>query len=206
MGIFDRFKKKDEESQSIGKSTTLDLNNPVIKKMVEWIEHPMEFGKKPDTAKIVDERVLFWPSQQKESCYLIEFTSDKEYYIGFTGPITWCVIGIDFKKLTFEQLYERYTGWFIAFFTLNSKAYDKSQEGSNEVKVVEQLQKKGLTDITTLQKANIGGNNYYEFLAEKGGEKIKIVGIENDLHEYKEEYILPFFGYIGIGWNPLDVQ
>jgi hypothetical protein len=205
MGIFDKFKKKKESNQAIS-STTLDLTNPVINKMVEWIEHPMEFGKKPDTAKIIDERILYWPTQQKERCYLVEFTSDEKYYIGFTGPITWCFIGIDFKKLTFEQLYERYTGWFIAFSTLNSKTYDKSQEGLNEKMVIEQLHKNGLTDIATLQKIYIGGDNYYEFLVDKGGAKIKVVGVENDLHEREKEYILPFFEYIGVAWNPLDVQ
>ncbi|MGZ4049172.1 MAG: hypothetical protein ACXVPU_13945 [Bacteroidia bacterium] len=205
MGLFDKFKKKNEGNQSEDNSGKLDLSNPAVKKMVEWIEHPMEFGKKPDTVRLLDERLLFWPSQKKEKCYLIEFTSGGNYYIGFTGPITWCFIGIDFKKLTFEQLYERYTGWFIAFFTLNSETYDKTLEGTNEEKIVKQLHKKGITNITVLQKAHLGGENYYEFLAEKAGEKIKVVGIENDLREHKTDYILPFFEYIGIVWNPLDI-
>ena len=196
MGLFDRFKKQP--------SGYLDLSNPTIKKMVEWIEHPMEFNKKPDTAIIYDQRELFWPSQKKEICSLVKFTVDGEEYIGFTGPTTWCFIGIDFNKLSVEQLYERYTGWFIAFFTINSDTYDKTLEGTNESKVIEQLHRNGLDEIKVLQKAFIGGNNYYEFSADEGGEQLKVVGVEGDMQEFPKDYILPFYEYIGIGWNPLD--
>jgi len=55
--------------------STLDLNNPIIKKMVDWIEHPMEFGKKPESINIIDERTLFWPSQQKEKCWIYDLHS-----------------------------------------------------------------------------------------------------------------------------------
>jgi hypothetical protein len=196
MGLLDRFKKQPSEN--------LDLKNPSIKKMVDWIEHPMEFNKKPDTAIIFDQRELFWPSQQNEICSLIKFSLDGDEYIGFTGPTTWCFIGIDFTKLTVEQLYERYTGWFIAFFTINSDNYDKSLEGTNENIVIEQLRRNGLDQISTVQKTFIGGNTYYEFIADEGGQKIKVIGTEEDLQEFPMEYILPYFEYIGIGWNPLD--
>lgn len=196
MGLFDRFKKNS--------NTNLDLNNPMIKKMVEWIEHPMEFNKKPESAIILDQRELFWPSQKKEICALVKFTVDNEDYIGFTGPTTWCFIGIDFKQLSVEQLYERYTGWFIAFFTINSETYQKSLEGTNEKVVINQLYKNGLDEVNTIQKAYIGNENYYEFTADEGGRKIRVVGVENDLQEFDMDYILPFYEYIGIGWNPLD--
>jgi len=43
--------------------------------MVDWIEHPMEFGKKPESINIIDERTLFWPSQQKEKCWIYDLHS-----------------------------------------------------------------------------------------------------------------------------------
>jgi hypothetical protein len=196
MGLFDRFKKNS--------NSNIDLNNPLIKKMVEWIEHPMEFNKKPETAIILDQRELFWPSQKKEICALIKFTVDNNEYIGFTGPTTWCFIGIDFKKLTIEQLYERYTGWFIAFFTKNSESYQKSLEGTNEKVVFDQLYRNGYDEIRTIENVYLGKDNYYEFIADEGGRKIRVVGVENDLNEFEMDYILPFYEYIGIGWNPLD--
>ena len=211
MGIFDWFKKKgkrEESDNSLEREVTsndeLDLGNPIIKKMVDWIEHPMEFGKKPDSIKIIDERTLFWPSQQKEKCYLCEYTVDGEKYIGFTGPTTWTFFAVDLAKLTKEEIYLRYTGWFICFFTINSETYDKSQEGLNEEKVKADLMRTGLTELTCNQKAFIGGNTYYEFTAEEGSEKLKVVGTEGDMHERPLDYVLPYYEYIGIAWDPLN--
>lgn len=135
---------------------------------------------------------------------MIKFTVDNEEYIGFTGPITWCFIGIEFNKLSIEQLYERYTGWFIAFYTINSESYQKSLEGTNEANVIDKLHRRGFNEIKTIQKAFIGGENYYEFTAQEAGKKVIIVGTENDLQEFEIDHILPFYEYIGIGWNPLD--
>lgn len=196
MRIFDKFKRKDESS--------LDLSNPGIRKMVDWINHPNEFNKKPDSAVVFDERDLFWPTQQNEHCYLIKYTVDGVEYIGFTGPTTWSFIGIDFSKMTIDNLYETYCGWYIAFYTFNSKEYNKEKEGENESVVLNKLVSEGYSEINKLQNLYIGTNNYYEFSAIKNGQKIKIVGIEDDLHEYSFDHLLPFYEYIGIGWNPLD--
>jgi|SRR5690554_108261 len=197
MGFFDRFKKNN--------GSDLDLSNLGIKKMVEWIQHPMEFNRKPDNAIVFDERNLFWPTQKSEKCYLIKYTIDNVEYIGFTGPTTWSFIGIDFKKMSIENLYETYCGWYIAFFTSNSKEYEKSKEGLNEKIILEKLKLENYSEINKLENIFIGGNNYYEFSAMKNGIKIKIVGTEDNFREYSLEHILPFYEYIGIGWNPLEI-
>ena len=199
MGLFNRSKKNKAD-----KNHQLDLSNPIIKKMVDWIEHPMEFGKKPDSIEIVDQRSLFWPSRKNEDCYLLKYTVDDKEYIGFTGPISWSFFFIDLSKVSYEDLYIRYTGWYIAFYTTNADNYDKSLEGSNEKAVIESLQRSGLSEIKTLQKTLMGGDNYYEFSAEKGGQKIKMVGIENDMYEYPFDAVLPYFEYIGLSWGPFN--
>ena len=130
MGLFDKFKKKG------------NANDQIIEKMIEWIKHPLEFGKKPDEISILDKQTLFWPSQKQEECYLIKYSVDKEEYIGFTGPISWSFFDIDFTKLNNKDLYIRYTGWCVVFYTINSEGYDKSKEGSDEAKVISSLEKK----------------------------------------------------------------
>jgi hypothetical protein len=195
MGVFDLFKKKEESNQ-----------NPLITKMLDWIEHPMEFNKKPDSIEIFDERDLSWPTKQPERCALVKFRVDDDEYIGFTGPITWCFIGIDFSKMSIDSLYETYCGWHIEFATINSKDYDDSQVGKTEIEVINKLIIDNYTNIQTLQNTLIGGNNYYEFEAEKNGKKTKVVGTEKELIEYPIEHILPFYEYIGITWNPLDKE
>jgi hypothetical protein len=196
MGLFDRFKR--------GNNSNIDLSNPSIKSMVDWIQHPTEFNKMPDTAVIFDERNLFWATQKTEHCALIKFSVDGQEYVGFTGPITWCFLGVDFNRMSIDSLYETYCGWHIAFATLNSKEYNKVDEGSNFETVAQKLAKSNYADIQKLQNVFIGGQNYYEFSATQNGAKVKIVGVEDDLQEYKNDHILPFYEYIGIGWNPLD--
>ena len=202
MGIFDRFKRNKKEDSN---GNQLDLKNPIIKKMVEWIEHPMEFNKKPDTIEIVDKKSLFWPSQQQEDCYLLKYTVDREEYIGFTGPITWSFFDIDITKVSHEELFIMYTGWFIAFYTINSDGYNKSLEGHTEKQTIEELQTHGYSNIQTLQKIYLGENNYYEFLAELDGEKVKLVGMdEEEIEEYPVDTILPYYNYIGLMWDPFN--
>ncbi|WP_420572467.1 hypothetical protein [Kordia sp.] len=201
MGLFDRFKKNKKQDSN---DNNLDLKNPIIKQMVEWLEHPMEFGKKPDAIEIVDKKSLFWPSQQQEDCYLLKYTFDGDEYIGFTGPTTWSFLGIDFSKVTHEELYLMYTGWFIAFFTSQSEGYDKSMEGNNEAEVIKYLEASGYENVETLQKVYLGERNYYEFSANSDGEKIKLVGIDDETDEYPADSILPFYHYIGTVWDPMN--
>jgi hypothetical protein len=207
MGIFGFFKKdKAVQEENSNHPTNLNLDDPIIKKMIDWIEHPMEFNKKPDCIEIFDQRDLFWPTQKIEKCYLLKFSINNKEYIGFTGPISWCFLDIDFTKLKKEDLYMRYTGWFTVFATINSGNYNKSQEGSNKDLVVKKLEKQAYSDIEVLQSANLGGENYYEFKCKKDNEVLKVVGTQNNLSSFKMDHILPFFEFIGIQWEPFNLE
>ena len=205
MGIFDIFKKGNSESEK-SSNDSLNLKNPIIKKMVDWIEHPMEFNKKPETIEIIDERDLFWPTQKVEKCYLLKFKIDNSDYIGFTGPITWTFLNIDFNKLSKEELLLRYTGWYTVFATINSETYDKSLERANQEKIIDSLKQQGFSNIELLQNACLGGENYYEFKCQKGNENLKVVGTEDNLTQFKADHILPFFEFIGVQWGPFDLN
>ncbi len=71
-------KKTNNQNKTVYESENLDLSNPIIKKMVEWIEHPLEFGKKPEKIEIANERILFLPNNQKEKCYLLTSVQSKD--------------------------------------------------------------------------------------------------------------------------------
>jgi hypothetical protein len=182
----------------------MELSNPAIQKMIKFVESPIEFNKKTESISVCDERDLFWPTNKTEHCYLVKYTVDGDKYIGFTGPVTWSFAGIDFSKMTIDQLYETYCGWFIVFHTINSAEYEKHNEGKDESVIVGQLLINGFSEIKKLQNAFIGGRNYYEFSVTKNEQKFKIVGTIEELQQYPYNYILPFYEYIGIGWNPMD--
>ena len=202
MGIFN-FSKKNNSGVT-QKPLGINLKNPIIKQMVDWIEHPLEFNKKPDEIEIVDERNIFWLSQEVEKCYLLRYKVNNEEYIGFTGPITWTFLEIDFNKLSIDDLYLRYVGWYTVFATVNSENYDKSLEGSNQEKLVKKLTKQECSDITILEVSCLGGRNYYELSCTKNEKQIKMVGTEDNLKEYDVSHILPYYEFIGLQWGPFE--
>jgi len=215
MGLFDWFKKKEKLQNSKSQSfesngpihkSKLDLSHPVIRAKVDWIKHPMEFGREPDAIRIVDERVLFWPSRKKEKCYLLEYKVDKDTFIGFGGPTNWSFFAIDYSKLNYEELYLRYTGWFIAFFTASAKEYDKSKEGSNREAVIKELNRLGVDEIKINQVVLLGNENYYDISASEGGQAIRVVGTQGAFDELDAKTILPFYKRIGEDWGPFNLS
>jgi hypothetical protein len=186
--------------------SALDLKNPIIAKMVEWIEHPLEFNRRPESISIVASRDLFCPTQEVEECHLLKFTMDGgEEYIGFTGPITWCFLDIDFNALSPDDLFLRYIGWYVAFGYYNQEDYDKSKEASNWQKVLAKQTKKGYGEISILQNLYMANENYYELSAIKNGKEVRLVGTEKNMGECPKDYILPFYEFIGEIWSPFDI-
>ncbi|RZJ71748.1 hypothetical protein [Flavobacterium sp.] len=177
-----------------------------VQQMVDWVSHPLEFGRAPDTVRLLDQKELFWITQHIETCYLVEFTFGDDYYIGFTGPITWCFLAIDFKKLTFRELYERYAGWHIAFSEYNNPKYDKSKQGKDEAKLVARLVKHGYKDIRTIENTYISKQNYYEFAALKNDKPVTVVCTNKTASLYENDYILPYFDFIGKIWDPFYIE
>lgn len=189
------------------------MSQAMIQKMIEWIEHPMEFNCKPDNIEIVDERKLLWLNNQQEDCCLVKFSfkDDPQIYIGFTGPITWCFIGIDFTNCSFEELYLKYTGWYIAFTTKDIIPNEELQASLQESEkkylkkwstyyakptIIDkvfigdeyQYHLQGFFKNTVLKTASETPTNIY------GNAKRNVVDIKN--------ISLGFYDYLGKMWNP----
>jgi hypothetical protein len=151
MGLFDFF-KKEEKTEKKSKPIT---------DMTEWIKHPMEFNKTPESVEIADSKILFTPNQKSEECYLMRFRVDGKEFIGFTGPITWCFFDIDFAGHSFEDLYLKYIGWYVYFLANHSGKYKELEKESDREPFKKLLEDDGYTKITITQAANIAGGNYY---------------------------------------------
>ncbi|MCW3085832.1 MAG: hypothetical protein JWP12_3198 [Bacteroidetes bacterium] len=194
----------------------MNSNPAVINEMTKWIEHPMEFNKSPEHIEIVAEAKLMWITQEIEDCYLLKFTvkGHEQEYIGFTGPITWCFIGIDFSKLSHEELFLRYTGWHLAFCSQDSKPE------ADELQTLEEVEKKMLkklekyqANISIQSKVYLGDDYYYSIkcylkntVKKTISEEASIfVGPANDLQYSNSSAILPFFRYLGKMWDPFNI-
>jgi tetratricopeptide (TPR) repeat protein len=175
----------------------------ITQSMIEWIAHPMEFGKKPDRIEIVDSRDLFCPSKKVEKCYLLKYTVDNKEYIGFiTRAITWSFLQIDFSKLSFDELYLRYMGWFVTFLTINAENYNKNLEGSNQDTIIANLESKGYTDMQVITHICMAEVNYYEFRCKD----VTVVTNGEEIKEYPTDHILPFYEFVGQIWRPFDLE
>jgi len=181
-------------------------DSQMLEKMFNWIKHPAEFGKKPDSIELFDKRELYFPNNSNEMCYLYKFHVDGIMYIGFCNSCTtWCFFGIDFTKLTIDELYLRYIGWYIDFFNPNKyKSFPNKILKSSIYK----LNKEGYTDIKLLDSMCVVGVDnlyYYIFQCKKDDKPCKLVGLVGvDMKVYENGSILPFYEFIGLDWNPFD--
>ena len=186
--------------------TKIDMNDPVIKKMCDWIEEDANFGVKPDSIEVIARRLLDWPlSEQKEKIHLCKYSIDQKEYIGFTGPASWTFVDTDLSSLSHDDLYTRYKGWFI---TSKAEKFDRDntfKDASNESELVLALSRRGITEFTCNRKLFFEGETFYEFIGKKQDDSIKIVGTKGDMNERPIDYILPYYEYIGNFWKPINL-
>lgn len=180
----------------------------LLEQMRTWVKSPMEFGQEPTKISIVDRRVLYWPNQRNEECCLIDFEmTDGTTYIGFSGPITWSFREIDFSVLSLEELYLRYTGWYIAFSNHNASKRDMDQSKFQDDSglLLSLLGSHGYHQVEMKQHVHINGDNYFEFKAFKK-EEFRIVGVKNEYSVYSYNAVLPLYEYLGEIWNPFELE
>jgi hypothetical protein len=57
--------------------------------LVEWLKHPLEFGRPPDEIAVLDARDRPWPDHDDEvSCALFRFRYGADWQVGIVGPFT----------------------------------------------------------------------------------------------------------------------
>jgi hypothetical protein len=104
-----------------------------LSEMCNWLSHPNEFGSYPDSAEILDNRVLFWPpTNDQRKLYLIKYTYTKfnddesdEVGIGMVGSVTFSLFGLEnILKKTPEEIYAIHCNW-----ELEDEDYENVEKG-----------------------------------------------------------------------------
>ncbi len=52
----------------------------------------------------------------------------------------------------------------------------------------------------------LDNHNYYEIKCKKGNAQLKIVYTGGNITQYKVEHLLPYFEFIGLQWEPFNLQ
>lgn len=81
--------------------------------MAEWLAHPNELGKIPDSLEIVDHRLIHWPpANQTIPVTLLRWRLGDDAGIGMTGSVTWCFFSGEKSDATDPLgIYARHCKW-----------------------------------------------------------------------------------------------
>lgn len=97
-------------------------NFEAMAKMVDWLGHPMEFGRPPDEISLFDTRELLWPPANDmrrlwQFHYRYAATSPDQPAtegIGMVGSITFSLFGETSPSMTPEDIYALHCCWELA--------------------------------------------------------------------------------------------
>lgn len=90
-------------------------SDPTFRAMAEsidWLSHPNEMGRAPDTIELFDHRVAFWPPTGDErSLWLFRYAYEDREGLVMTGSVTFALFGETTAELTPEDAYALHCCW-----------------------------------------------------------------------------------------------
>lgn len=183
-----------------------------LQEMSKWLSHPMQFGEKPIEQRIVYEREVSWPWEERPvRIFLVEYTMRQGLTgIGLTGPTTWSFTAVDdWQSFTLEDLICCYAGWYIQFF-FNSKSNFQANNAQDIDRLVNKLIEQGVVDSINYRVCDVfkvGEDlTYYALETPKNGEQVYIVGTQDYYTFYKKDLpqmqLPPLFYFLGKTFNP----
>ncbi len=89
-----------------------------VAELCRWLAHPMEFGRPPDDATLLDARTLFWPpANESRTLRLVRYLyrndagGEEAAGIGLVGSITFALFGETNADLPPEDVYSLHCCW-----------------------------------------------------------------------------------------------
>lgn len=94
-------------------------NFEAMSKLVDWLSHPMEFGRAPDEIALVDTRELLWPpSNDLRRLWIFRYRYDPDgpdspggEGVGLVGSITFALFGETSPEMPPEDIYALHCCW-----------------------------------------------------------------------------------------------
>ena len=98
--------------------SALEANFRAIAEMANWLTHPSEMGRPPDSIELFDTRELHWPpTNDTRRLWLVKYTYQKEgdsapdVGVGMVGSVTFALFGEATADLSAEDLYGLHCAW-----------------------------------------------------------------------------------------------
>lgn len=90
-----------------------------VAEMCRWLAHPMEYGRAPDDAELIDARTLAWPpANEPRRLWLVKYRYDgglpdgsDDVGVGLVGSITFALFGETTADLPPEDVYALHCCW-----------------------------------------------------------------------------------------------
>lgn len=90
----------------------LDPRHLAISAMAEWLAHPNELGRFPDSLTILDQRELHWPAtDSKQLQTLLHWKLGDDEGVSWTGSTTWALFSCAERDMPILDLYAMYNSW-----------------------------------------------------------------------------------------------
>lgn len=96
-----------------------DPDFTAVAEMCRWLSHPMEFGRPPDEAELLEARTLFWPpANELRRLWLVRYRYSSllpdggdELGVGMVGSITFALFGETTPDLSPQDVFALHCCW-----------------------------------------------------------------------------------------------
>lgn len=83
-----------------------------VAEMANWLAHPSELGRPPDSVELFDARELFWPpTSDRRRLFLVKYSAGEEVGVGMVGSVTFALFGEATADMSPEEIYSVHCCW-----------------------------------------------------------------------------------------------
>ncbi|MES2163155.1 MAG: hypothetical protein V4476_18520 [Pseudomonadota bacterium] len=147
--------------------------------MAKWLAHPMEYGVAPKRIKyFATVRAKLPDEGASTDVQIVEYEMpDGTYGRGLVNPLTWSFLGsVPYDALGNEGLVTAYAGWLWLFPALNDGRATIVFEPTTLQRLLKQLAREGITDVTVVSQYKVKTSELFEFEGVRNGVKIRGAG------------------------------
>jgi hypothetical protein len=109
-----------------------------VSALTAWLAHPDQFGCRPVSVEVVDQRELYWPPIREKRLiqlvrYVVETDMGLQQGVGMVGEYTFGLLDHPTEQMSMEDLYGLYCSWEMGYRQLPEAPAEPSSRGGREI-------------------------------------------------------------------------
>lgn len=178
-----------------------------LEEMAEWLSHPLEYGAKPIEQQVIYEGKIRWFGEESPVVtFLIHYKMPNGTEgIGFTGPITWTFLSLNWEGFTPEDLIYCYVGWYAHAGLSHLNTYTQGVSDKARQRIFDKLHQDKLVDLVEEDAFTLRADEevatFFAVRGRRDGTTYHAVGAEDGYDLYPVDIppmrLPPFFYYLG---------